>query len=142
VGVLEKNHIGGGAFRQRRKQGKKHIPATQAVVLNEGEVIRWSQSLAGNGVGVVNHFQAGPEGLEGVTGGRARPVGAGWDPVGGAGASRVRWVGFGVERPMGRAEGASGVLGAGRPSSPTSMASSLSEEALDSSSSESGGASG
>ena len=111
-------------------------------MLNEGEVIRWSQSLAGSGVGAVNHYRAGPEGLEGVTGGRPRPVGAGWDPLGGAGASRVRWVGFGVERSTGWAEGASGVVGAGRPSSPTSMASSLSEEASDSSSSEGGGASG
>ena len=69
-------------------------------------------------------------------------MGAGWDPLGGAGASLVRWAGLGVERSMGRVEGASGVAGAGRPSSPTSMASSLSEEALDNSSSEGGGASG
>ena len=116
-----KNHVGGGAFRQGRKQGEKHIPATQAVVLNEGEIIRRSQSLAGSGVGVVNHYRAEPEGLEGVTGGRPRPVGTGWGPLGGAGASRVRWVGFGVERSMGRAEGTSGVVGAGRPSSPTSI---------------------
>jgi len=40
------------------------------------------------------------------------------------------------------AEGASGVVGAGRPSSPTSIAASLSEEASDSSLSECGGASG
>jgi len=40
------------------------------------------------------------------------------------------------------AGGASGVEGAGRPSLPTSMASSLSEEASDSSSSEGAGASG
>jgi len=38
--------MSGGAFRSGRKQGKKHIPATQAVGLNEGEVIRRSQSLA------------------------------------------------------------------------------------------------
>jgi len=30
-GVLEKNHVGGGAFRQGRKQGKKHIPATTQI---------------------------------------------------------------------------------------------------------------
>jgi len=69
-------------------------------------------------------------------------VGRGWDPLGGAGASRDCWRGLGVERSIGRAEGASGVMGAGRPSSPTSMASSLSEEASDSSSSEGGEASG
>jgi len=69
-------------------------------------------------------------------------VGAGWDPLGGAGVSRDCWRGLGVVRSMGRAEGASGVVRAGRPSSPTSMASSLSEEASDSSSSERGGASG
>ena len=50
-------------------------------MLNEGEVVRWGQPLAGGGVGAVNHFRAGPEGLEGVTGGRPRPVGAGWDPL-------------------------------------------------------------
>jgi len=61
---------------------------------------------------------------------------------GGPGASRDCWRGLGVERSMGRAEGASGVVGAGRPSSPTSMAFSLSEEASDGSSSEGGGASG
>ena len=76
---------GGGAFRQGRKQGEKHIPATQAVLLNEGEIIRRSQSLAGSDIGVVNHFRAGPEGLEGVTGGMLRPVGAGWGPLGGGG---------------------------------------------------------
>jgi len=90
---------------------------------------------------VVNHFRAGPDGLEGVTGGRPLPVGAGWDPLGGAGASRDCWRGLGVERSMGRAEGASGVVGAGWPSSPTSMASSQSEEASDSSSLQGGGAS-
>jgi len=74
--------------------------------------------------------------------GKPRPVGFGWDLLGGAGASRVCWVGLGLERSMGRVEGASGVVGAGRPSSPTSMASSLSEEASDSSLSEGGGASG
>jgi len=111
-------------------------------VLNEGEAIRPSQSLAGGEAGVVNHFRAGPNVWEGVTGGKHRPVGAGWDPLGGAGASRVCWAGGEVERSMGRVEGGSGVVGAGWPSSPTSMASSLSEEASDSSSSEGGGASG
>jgi len=69
-------------------------------------------------------------------------VGASWDPLGGAGASLVCWRGLGVERSMVWVEGASGVEGAGWPSSPTSMASSLSEEASDSSLSEGGGASG
>jgi len=68
-------------------------------------------------------------------------VGAGWDPLGGAGASLDCWRGLGVERWMAWVEGASGVVGAGRPSSPTSMASLLSEEASDSSWSEGGGAS-
>jgi len=82
------NHDRAGAFRSGRKQGKKHIPASQAVVLNEGVVGRRNQSLARSGKRVVNRYGAGPEGLEGVTGGKPRPVGAGWDPVGGAGASR------------------------------------------------------
>ena len=69
-------------------------------------------------------------------------MGAGWDPLGGAGASRVCWGGLGVERSIVWVEGVSEVPGAGRPSSPTSMTSSLSEEASDSSSSEGGGASG
>jgi len=47
-----------------------------------------------------------------------------------------------VEKSIGGADGASGVVGAGRLSSPTSMACSLSEDASDSSSSEGGGASG
>jgi len=49
-------------------------------------------------------------------------------------------MGMGVERSTVWAGGASGVEGAGRPSSPTSMASSLLEEASDSSSSEGAGA--
>jgi len=69
-------------------------------------------------------------------------VGAGWDPLGGAGASQDCWRGLGVERSMGRADGATGVVGAGWPSSPTSMASSLLEEVSDSSSSEGGEALG
>ena len=83
----------------------------------------------------------GAEGLEGVTGGKPRPEGAGWDPQGGVGPSRDPWRGLGVERWMGRVEGASEVAGAGQPSSPTSMVSSLSDEASDSSSSEGRGAS-
>ena len=105
-------------------------------MLNEGEVIRRSQSFACGEAGIVNHFWAEPAGLEGVTGGRPVQVGAGWDPLGGTGASQDCWRGLGVERSMGKADGASGVEGAGRPSSLTSMASSLSEEASDSSSSE------
>jgi len=66
-------------------------------------------------------------------------VGAGWDPLGGAGAFLFCWRGPGVERSMVWVKGASGVAGAGPQSSPTSMASSLSEEASDSSSSEGGG---
>jgi len=94
------------------------------------------------GAGGVKHFRAEPDGLEGVSGGRPRPVGAGWDRLGGAGASRDCWRGLGVERSMGRAGGVPGVAGAWRPSSPTSMASSLSEETSASSSSDGGGASG
>jgi len=74
---LEENYIWGGTFRQGGKQGKKHIPATQAVVLNDSEVSRRSQSWARGRAGVVNHFWVEPDGLEGVTGGRPRPVGAG-----------------------------------------------------------------
>ena len=80
--------------------------------------------------------------LEEVTGGKPWPVGTGWDPLGGAVASGECWRALGVERSMGWAGGASEVAGAGRPSSPTSMASSISEEASDSSSSEGEGASG
>jgi len=98
--------------------------------------------MARTNAGIVNGFLAEPDGLKEVTGGRPLPVGAGWDPLGVVGASRDCWRGRGVERSMGRAEGASGVVGAGRPLPPTSMASSLSEEASDSSSSERGGASG
>jgi len=61
---------------------------------------------------------------------------------GGAGASLDCWRGLAVGRSTGRVVRASGVVGAGWPSSPTSMASSISEEASDSSSSEGGGASG
>jgi len=99
--------------------------------------------MAESGVRFLNHYRDEPEGFEGVTGGGAWPVGAGWGPlVGGAGAFLVYWGGLGVERLMVWVEGTSGVEGAGRPSSPTSMASSLSEQASDSSSSEGGGASG
>jgi len=70
------------------------------------------------------------------------PVGAGWGPLGGAG-SFLEWQrGLGVERSTVWVRGALGVEGPGRPSSPTSMASSLSEEASNSFSSEDAGASG
>ena len=69
-------------------------------------------------------------------------MGAGWDPLGGVEVSRDCWRALGVERSMGRADGASGVLRAGRPELLTSMASSLTQEASDNSSSEGGGASG
>jgi len=71
--------------------------------------------MARGGVGFFNPFRDEPDGLEGVTGG-------------GAGVSLVCWRGLGVERSMVWAERALGVEGAGWPSSPTSMASSLSEE--------------
>jgi len=66
-------------------------------------------------------------------------AGARW---GGVEASLVCWSGPGVERSMVLADWGSGVEVAGWPSSPISMASSVSEEASDSSSSEGGGASG
>jgi len=69
-------------------------------------------------------------------------VGAGWDPLGGAGALLVCSRDLGLERLMVWAGGASGVEGAGWPSSPTSRASLLAEVALDSSSSEGGRAPG
>jgi len=50
-------------------------------VLNEGEVSRRSQCLACGGARLVNHFRAEPDKLEGVTGGKPRPVGASWDPL-------------------------------------------------------------
>ena len=80
--------------------------------------------------------------LEGVPGGAPRPVGAGWRLLGGAGASLEVWRGLGVERSRLWVEGASGVVGARWPSSPTSRTSSLSKVASDSSSSEGAGASG
>ena len=79
--------------------------------------------MARGGVRFFNHFRVEPEGLEDVSGG-------------GTGASLVCWRGLRVERSMVWAEGALGVEGAGWPSSPTSMASSLFQEASDSSSSE------
>jgi len=91
---------------------------------------------------VINHLQDEPKGLEGVTGGGRWPVGTGWDPLGRVGASLHCWRGLGVERSIVWAGGALGVVGAGRPSLPPSMASSLSEEASDKSLSEGGGASG
>ena len=41
--------------------------------------------MARGGVGFRNYFRDEPEGLEGVTGGRAWPVSAGWGPLGGGG---------------------------------------------------------
>jgi len=38
--------------------------------------------MARGGVRFFNHFRDKPEGLEGVTGGGAWPVGAGWDLLG------------------------------------------------------------
>ena len=92
--------------------------------------------------GVFNHFRDKPDGLERVTGSGTWPVGAGWDPLGGKGASLGRLGGLGVERSTVWVEGALGVENVWWPSSPTSMASSLSEEASDSSSSEGGEVSG
>jgi len=111
-------------------------------VLNEGEVSRRSQCLAGDGAGFFNHFRDGPEGLVGVTASGTWPVGAGWGPLGSARASLGRRGGLGVERSTVWVAGALGVEGAWRPSSPPSMGSSLSEEASDSSSSEGGKPSG
>ena len=111
-------------------------------MLNEGEVGRRSQSVASGVVRFFNHFRDEPDWLEGVKGSGTWPEGAGLGPLGGAKVLLVCRGGLGVERSMVWVEGASGVVGAGRPSSPTSMASSLSEEASDTSSSEGGGASG
>jgi len=68
-------------------------------------------------------------------------VGVGWDLVGGAGTA-LGWWGLRVERSKVWPRGACGVEGAALASSPTSMTSSLLEEASDSSSSEGAGASG
>ena len=87
-------------------------------------------------------FPGRTRGLEGVTGDKPEPVDAGWGPLGGAGTSPEGRRGLGVERSMVWVGGALGLGGAWWLSSPTSMASSLSEEALDSSSSEGGAASG
>jgi len=94
--------------------------------------------MAGSEVGFINHFRDELEGLGGVPGGGAWPVGSGWGPLGGAGSFLNCWGGLGVARSMVWVEGASGVEGAGRPLSPTSMASSLSEDVSDNSSSEGG----
>jgi len=141
-GLCKRRILAGGAFRQGGKQAEKHIPATQAVVLNEGEVGCRSQSLVSGKMGVFNDLWDKPEGLEEVTGGVPWPVGAGWGPLGGAGASLDWWRGLGVERSIVRAGGALGEEGAGRQSSPTSMGSTLLEEVSDSSSSEGAEASG
>ena len=95
--------------------------------------------MAGGGAGFFNHFRDEPEGLAGVTGSGTWPVGAGW---GLPGSERASVGGLGVERSTVWVAGVLGAGGAGRPSSPTSMASSLLEEASDSSSSEGGEVSG
>jgi len=41
--------------------------------------------MAESGINLFNHFRDGPKGFQGVTGGGACPVGAGWGPLGGAG---------------------------------------------------------
>ena len=69
-------------------------------MLNECEDGRRTQPVARGGVACFNHFRDEPEVLEGVTAGRAWPVGAGWDPLGGVGASLVCWRGLAVERSM------------------------------------------
>jgi len=97
--------------------------------------------MASGGAGFFNHLRDEPESLAGVTGSGTWPVGACWGPPRGARASLGRR-GLGVERSTVWVAGALGVEGAWRPSSPTSMASSVSEEASDSSSSEGGEASG
>jgi len=61
---------------------------------------------------------------------------------GGAVASLDWWRGLGVERSIVWGGGASGVEGAGPPSSPTSMASSMLKEASECASSEGAAASG
>jgi len=61
--------------------------ATQAVVLNEGEIGHRSQSLARGREGVFHQPRDEPESKEGVTGAGPWPVGDGWDPLGGAEAS-------------------------------------------------------
>ena len=71
-GSCRRRTLAGGPSARDGKQRKKHIPATQAVVLNEGEVGRGSQSMARGGVGFINHFRDEPVGLEGVTGGGGR----------------------------------------------------------------------
>jgi len=91
---------------------------------------------------VFNHFRDKPQGLMGVTGGAAWPVGAGWHPLGGGEGVSGLLDGCGGERSTVWVEGASAVVGARWPSSPTSIASSLSEELSDNSLSEGGGASG
>jgi len=62
VGVLYKNDVDRGAFRKGGKKGNKEVPATQAVVLNQGVGGRQSQSLAGGGREVLNFYQDKPVG--------------------------------------------------------------------------------
>jgi len=89
-----------------------------------------------------HHYRDEPGGLEGVTGGRPGPEGGGRGLLGGEG-SFPEWRGvLGVQSSMVWVEGALRVEGACWPSSPTSMACSLSVEASDGSSSEGREASG
>ena len=76
--------------------------------------------------------------MEGATGGKPGPVGTGCGLLEGVWVALVWWRGLGVERSLVGAGAALGVVGGGRTSSPTSMASSLSEEASESSLSEGG----
>ena len=97
-------------------------------MLNVGESGRRIKTLATGGAGAINHLRDKPEVPEGGTIGGSRPVGAGWDPLGGAGASLECWRGLGVQRWIVWAGGASGLVGPGRPWSPSSLPSSLLEQ--------------
>jgi len=82
---------------------------------------------------VSSDYREEPEGLEGVTGGWAVPVGAGWGPLGGAGSFQEWRRDVAVERSTVLIGGALGEEGTCWPLSPTSMASSVSEGASDTS---------
>ena len=129
-----------GSFRKSGANRKKHIPAPQAVVLNEGESSRQSQSLLGDGEMVFNNLQTEPPGWKGLlVAGLCQRVPA-RAHRGGAWAAWGRQGGRGVAGSIVGAGGASGVEGAGRQSSDKSMPSSLSGQELDISCSESRGA--
>jgi len=61
VGVLKKANVRREAFRSRGKSERKQMPATQALVLNPGERVCRSQSLARARSRVVEFFQQGFE---------------------------------------------------------------------------------